>query len=170
MGFVAKFPFPCRIRTNLKIVTNKQVQCLKGCRLLVVEDDFFLANDLCRALEEQGAHILGPVSSVSEALELIAAEDPFDCAVLDINLNGERVYPLADILLGQGLEVVFTTGYDRAAIPGKYAEVPRYEKPLDVRKTANGLSRRLADRHKSERGIMSSASDEAGPATSPSKR
>jgi DNA-binding LytR/AlgR family response regulator len=142
------------------------MQSLKGYRLLIVEDDYLLAYDLSRALEEQGAHIIGPVGTVGDALELIAVENQIDCAVLDINLNSERVYPLADILLGQALEVVFTTGYDRAAIPERYAHVPRYEKPLDARKIADAISERLADRHKPVPGPMSTGSDEADPAIS----
>ena len=105
---------------------------LKGRRLLVVEDEYLLAADLTASLESLGAEVIGPAASVEEALSLLDNNDgPLDGAVLDINLQNERVYPVADVLAARGIPFVFTTGYDAAAVPTAYAWAPRCEKPVD---------------------------------------
>src|SRR5262245_36169155 len=69
----------------------------EGRSILVVEDDFIVAFDMQTLLEEHGARVLGPASSVSEARAILARETP-NLAVLDVNLNGEYVFPIADEL------------------------------------------------------------------------
>lgn len=103
---------------------------LAGRRILVVEDEFFLADDMARALAELGAVVVGPVADVEEALGLLGASE-VGGAVLDINLRGERVYPLAIALAERKIPFVFATGYDEAVIPPDFASVPRWEKPFD---------------------------------------
>lgn len=67
-------------------------QTLQGCRILIVEDEFLLADDLAHVLDDAGATVLGPVPSVRDALELIAGEKAIDFAVLDVNLHGDMVF------------------------------------------------------------------------------
>ena len=107
-------------------------------RVLVVEDEYYLAQDLARALQKLGAQVVGPVPTLEAALALIGAE-PVDAAVLDINLRGEEVYPVADALAERGIPFVFATGYDRSSIPATYQDVPRWEKPFDPHELAKGL-------------------------------
>jgi DNA-binding LytR/AlgR family response regulator len=76
--------------------------------------------------------VVGPAGSVEDALRLIDAGERIDAAVLDINLRGERVYPVAEALGEKAVPFVFATGYDAWAIPPAYAEAPRCEKPVDV--------------------------------------
>jgi CheY-like chemotaxis protein len=105
---------------------------LDGRRLLLVEDDYFIASDMTQALETVGVHVVGPAASVADALELIeSASDPLDGAVLDVNLGEERVYPVADALAARSVPFVFVTGYDAATIPETYSKAPRCEKPVD---------------------------------------
>ena len=105
---------------------------LKGFRLLVVEDEYLVAADLTASLESLGAEVIGPAASVEEALSLLDTNGGrLDGAVLDINLQNERVYPVADVLTARGIPFVFTTGYDAAAVPTAYAWAPRCEKPVD---------------------------------------
>ena len=99
-------------------------------RVLVVEDEYLLAYQLAHALEDLGAQILGPVPSVKEALALIEAEGQIDSAVLDVNLDGEMVFPVAEALEARNIGFVFTTGYEPLAIPERYQHVPRCEKPV----------------------------------------
>ena len=94
-----------------------------------------VAADLAAALEEFGAVVFGPVGSVKDALEPNRAEwRRLDAAVLDINLRGETVYPVAAKLYALNVPFVFTTGYDADGIPSLYSEVPRLEKPADIGK------------------------------------
>jgi CheY-like chemotaxis protein len=110
-------------------------------RVLIVEDEYFLADDMAQVLQKFGADVVGPVRSTDEALTLLA-EEPVDAAVLDINLKGELVYPVADALREQGVPFIFATGYDEAAVPEAYRDVPRWEKPFrpeDLAKALPGL-------------------------------
>jgi CheY-like chemotaxis protein len=69
-----------------------------GLRLLLVEDEYLLALYLSEMLEDLGAQVLGPVASVADALELIDKAPEIDAAILDVNLAGEAVFPVADRL------------------------------------------------------------------------
>ena len=112
---------------------------LSGRRVLLVEDDYFIVDDMVRAFRASGADVIGPVPSVEGALDLIAETAHLDGAVLDINLRGEMVYPVADALRERGVPFVFATGYDQAVIPPRYAEVTRCEKPVDPSTVAKTL-------------------------------
>jgi len=105
---------------------------LRGRRLLLVEDEYMIAADLAQTLEAYGVEVVGPAGSVEDALRLIEAGERIDAAVLDINLRGERVYPVAEALGEKAVPFVFATGYDAWAIPPAYAQAPRCEKPVDV--------------------------------------
>jgi DNA-binding response OmpR family regulator len=103
---------------------------LAGRRILLVEDEYMLASDLAEFLERHGTSVVGPVGSVSEALALVDAT-PIDAAVLDVNLRDERVYPVADVLIGRGVPIVFATGYDELLLQRPYLGLPRCQKPID---------------------------------------
>ena len=107
-------------------------------RALIVEDEYFLADDMAEALWKLGADVVGPVSSTHEALALLA-EEPVDAAVLDINLKGHVVFPVVDALREQGVPFIFATGYDEAAVPEVYKDVARWEKPFRPEDFARGL-------------------------------
>lgn len=102
----------------------------EGRRLLIVEDDYFIATDLAHAAQELGLEVIGPAGSVADALRLIQANE-LHGAVLDIHLGRERVFPVADALSARGVPFIFVTGYDPVDIPEAYAATPRCEKPVD---------------------------------------
>ena len=104
---------------------------LQGRHILVVEDEYFLADELQITLEDAGAEMLGPVASVQGGLRILEGSTLPDAASLDVSLGGETVYPLADALIACGVPFVFTTGYDQAAIPSSYAHIRRLEKPVE---------------------------------------
>ena len=116
--------------------SSSPLASLRGRRVLVAEDEYMLAEDLRAELERVGALVLGPVPSVAEALELVTAEPGPDVAILDINLGGEMAYPVADALRARGIPFVFATGYDAWSIPEAYKDVPRAEKPVEVKQAA----------------------------------
>ena len=109
-----------------------QHQALRGLRVLIAEDQYVLADDLQDGLRAAGAQVVGPVGSVEEALDLASTNTALDRALLDVNLRGEMVYPVADVLLERGIRIVFVTGYDQEFLPQRYAEVTRCIKPLSV--------------------------------------
>lgn len=112
---------------------------LAGRHLMVVEDEYFLADDLASKFRAEGALIVGPVASVDDALGLLNGDERIDCAVLDINLQGEQVFPIADLLAERAVPFVFTTGYDASAIPERFAAISRCEKPVDAAKVVKAL-------------------------------
>lgn len=99
--------------------------------ILVVEDEFLLADDLSQALAAVGAIVIGPTPSVANALVLVGDTPKIDLAVLDINLRGVLSYPVAEQLKQRAVPFIFTAGYDQALIPEQYGEVPRISKPYD---------------------------------------
>lgn len=115
------------------------VRDLAGRRILLAEDDFFIADDFAAAFKAMGAEVVGPVASLAEALELVQAAERLDGAVLDINLQGHKAYPLVDALRARAVPVVFATGYDCGVIPARYADVPVCEKPIQPSQVAAAL-------------------------------
>jgi DNA-binding response OmpR family regulator len=102
---------------------------LSGLAVLIVEDEFYLADDLASALDEMGAEVLGPFGRLEDACRQIEDAKPIDLAILDIDLVGERVFPAAELLRARGAPFLFATGYDADVIPARFSEVPRLEKP-----------------------------------------
>lgn len=113
---------------------------LRNCRILIVEDEFLLADDLRRALGEAGAIVLGPVASLEDALHAIRSEQQLDGVVLDVNLGGDLAYPAADLLLQRQVPFAFTTGYDEAVIPPRFAHVPLCQKPINLTQVLRAIS------------------------------
>lgn len=113
------------------LTSNSDTLPLAGCKILVVEDEFFFADDLCRALTAAGAAILGPINDAKDALRLVQDQPDLQGAILDINVRGTVIYGVADELTRRGVPFVFATGYDRATVPTLYGHVPRWEKPFD---------------------------------------
>jgi two-component SAPR family response regulator len=101
---------------------------LNGLLALVVEDEFLLALSLEDDLLSAGCSILGPFSSLSSATEALRTKQ-FDVAVLDVNLNGEMVFPLADEMAGRAIPFVLLTGYLSTDLPERFRKVPQVSKP-----------------------------------------
>jgi len=113
---------------------------LKGCRVLVLEDEFLLASDLELALKRGGADVIGPFGDLSKATEE-AARSTFDVAILDINLRDGATYPIADELMRRGIPFVFGTGYSAEVIPHRFQGVPRWEKPYNMQQLVEDVAR-----------------------------
>jgi DNA-binding response OmpR family regulator len=106
---------------------------LKGLSILVVEDDYYLADDASRALARAGARVLGPCAGAAEAIALADRETP-DCVLLDVNLGRGLDFAPARALAARGVPIVFVTGYDAVVIPHDLAEAPCLQKPTDARR------------------------------------
>ncbi|MBJ2149807.1 response regulator [Paracoccus sp. IB05] len=105
---------------------------LGGKRVMIVEDEYLLAADLARFLDQAGALVIGPFPTVHEALDHLSLDPTPDFAMLDVNLRGDMVFAVADFLIAAGIPFLFITGYDTGVLPPAYAAMPRLEKPIDL--------------------------------------
>jgi CheY-like chemotaxis protein len=114
-----------------------------GRRLLVVEDEMFVAMLIEDILTDLGCQVVGPAASVAEALRL-AGSAPLDGAVLDVNLGTETVYPVADALQRAHVPYVFVTGYSAASLAEAHRGQPLIQKPFNPDSFATQLAQGLA--------------------------
>jgi PAS domain S-box-containing protein len=103
---------------------------LSARRIMIVEDEALVAMALEEQLQGLGISVVAVCSNVADALNLIES-DPPDAAVLDVNLKGQLVYPVADRLIEVDVPFVFVTGYGRESVDRRYSAVPILEKPVD---------------------------------------
>ena len=118
------------------MIESAQALKLKGLRVLVVEDEALVALQLEDMLADLGCAVIRPASRVGRALDLLARQE-VDAAVLDLNVAGELVYPVADALQSRGLPYIFATGYGAAGLTMPYRRRPVLQKPFlqsDLRK------------------------------------
>ena len=99
-------------------------------RVLIAEDEFLVGIQLEEDLRSAGCSIVGPFSSLAMATRA-SRRERFDLAILDINLNGDRVYPLADELSARGVPFIFLSGYIPAELPERFRHAPQIMKPHD---------------------------------------
>lgn len=109
-----------------------QASPMRGLRFLVLEDEYHLAVEYERLLLEQGAEVVGPVGDLGSALRLIETCGPIDAAILDINIYGSTVFPVAHELKRRGVPFLFATGYQSIDVPPDFDDVPVCLKPLDA--------------------------------------
>ena len=119
---------------------NLEHRPLAGLDALVVEDEFLIAQILCDDLGLLGATIIGPFSRIAPAMERIASGESLQAAILDINVAGEEVYPLADELVKLGVKVVFLTGYTRVKLPARFASYPVFSKNAPIEELVTALT------------------------------
>ncbi|WP_092295492.1 response regulator [Bradyrhizobium sp. Ghvi] len=118
---------------------SRERASLSGRRVLVVEDEYFLADDISRALRSVGADVAGPVGEIEDALRILHDGSVLDGAVLDVNLRNEMVFPIAQELRTRHVPFVFTTGYDPVSIAPEFQDVLLWEKPIDIAAMIRGL-------------------------------
>jgi DNA-binding response OmpR family regulator len=103
---------------------------LLGKRILIVEDEALVAFELQLAFEEEGAEVVGPTMSLMKALEAVAYEAAIDLAVLDVDLAGEDVYPVAELLLQRRVPFAFHTGHgSRSELTALFPGTTTFIKP-----------------------------------------
>jgi DNA-binding NtrC family response regulator len=113
---------------------------LSGRRVLVVEDEVMVSWALEDMLAELGCEVVGPAAWVDQALAIVDAET-IDLAVLDVNLNGKKSFPVADALIARGVPFVFSTGYNIDGIPDTYKAYPMMQKPYAAATLSVALER-----------------------------
>ncbi len=107
-------------------------QPLDGSRVLVVEDQYYLAEEMRKMVLQLGGHVVGPAKDVQSALALLQNVPAPDLAILDVNLNGTRIDPVAETLRDRGIPLMFATGYEVWALSSRLPEEPIVAKPVTV--------------------------------------
>ena len=102
---------------------------LAGLRVLVVEDEMMVSMLIEDMLEDLGCKVVGPASRLEEAIELANSVE-LDCAVLDVNLGGQPIFPLAALLREKGAPFAFATGYGDAGLRDADKGSPVLQKPF----------------------------------------
>lgn len=115
---------------------------LSGLKILVAEDETILSLMMEDLLLEAGATVVGPAPSVGKAMKLLHSE-PLDGAVLDFNLGGEMIVPVADTLTSRGIPFVIVTGYGSARVSVHYPHAAVLSKPIDLKSFTGVVSRSL---------------------------
>lgn len=115
---------------------------LAGRRILIVEDDPFIALALEEMLREHGLIVAGAAKTIASALHIVAAEK-LDIALLDVDVGQEKIDPVADLLAGRDCPFVFTTGYGRAGLPEAHASRAIVEKPFYTDEVIKALREEL---------------------------
>ena len=116
---------------------------LSGRRVLVVEDETMVAWLLEDMLADLGCAVVGPAARVNQALAMLDAE-AIDAAVLDVNLNGQMSYPVADALAARGVPFVFSTGYSGLDMRDGYRDRPVLKKPFPYEELVEVFTRLLS--------------------------
>jgi len=111
-----------------------------GRRVLVVEDDFLVSLTTIDFLESIGCEVVGPATRLAAAVQLAQSES-LDAAVLDINIGGDMIWPVAEELRRRGVPFLFLSAYHRLnLVPVLFAAAPLLEKPLEQNRLLHHLS------------------------------
>jgi CheY-like chemotaxis protein len=124
-----------------------------GRRVLVVEDEMLVVWLLEDMLADLGCAVVGPAAGVNQALAMIDAE-AIDVAVLDVNLNGQLSYPIADALAARGVPFVFSTGYDKDRMLEGYRTCPVLQKPYHRSELSDMLAKLFTPKEPSAEPVI----------------
>jgi CheY-like chemotaxis protein len=108
-------------------------------RVLVVEDEMMIRMLLEGMLEDLGHSVAAEAGGIDEAM-MLAKQGEFDVALLDVNLNGQPITPVVEILVERGLPFVFASGYGQRGVPEAYRASPTLQKPFQVEALAAALA------------------------------
>ena len=114
-------------------------------RILIVEDEYYLAEDCAQEIVRHGMQVVGPIGKVESALQTLAQDGP-DGAIIDLNLQGELAFKVVQALRDRGVPFIVYTGYSKLAFPERLAETVIVEKPMGVKDAVLKLMECLARR------------------------
>jgi len=115
---------------------------LSGRNILVVEDRYVIALDLCEMLQSEGCRVVGPVSTIEEARDLMR-EQPVDLAIMNVSIDDGRSFPIARQLRAEGVPFIFTTGFNDLArvAPDDLKDAPCIRKPFTEEHIIDAVTR-----------------------------
>lgn len=105
-------------------------QPFSGRRVLLVEDEALVAMLLEMILKDMGCVPVGPAATVEEGLAMAADPTPLDAALLDVNVAGRQVFPVAEVLKARGIPFIFSTGHGEGSLPDAWRGHPTVQKPF----------------------------------------
>lgn len=114
------------------------------CRILVVEDEAMISILVEDMVLDFGSEVVGPAAKIDEALRL-ASQANLDAAILDVNVGGAAVFPVADLLRTRGVPVIFATGYGTSGLPARFENNFKLPKPFSYEELAKALRTVLTD-------------------------
>ena len=121
------------------------MQTFRSPRVLVVEDETLVSMLIEDMVCDCGGQVVGPAATFEQAIAL-ALEEELDLAILDVNVAGLVVYPVADILRHRGIPFIFVTGYDPSIIPARYQPVPVLLKPFSYETFSEAFDAAVTER------------------------
>lgn len=120
----------------------------QGLRVLLVEDEVMICLLLEDMLHEFGCEIVGPACDLERATDLARSEEGLDAAILDVNLGGQVVFPVAEILAERGVPILFSTGMGVDGLPEAWRGRETIQKPMSMDQLAASLGNVLQVRHR----------------------
>jgi DNA-binding NtrC family response regulator len=133
---------PLIVFGEAKAMNRMQARRIHGAKVLVVEDEYFLADDLANALRSADAEPIGPVATLNRAKRCLA-RGGIDAAIIDMNLRGEIAGELADRIAKDRIPCIIVSGYSADAHSARIAALPWLEKPVDARLVIEALDAQL---------------------------
>ena len=118
---------------------------LCGRRILVVEDEFFIVQEMVAVLEAVGVIVVGPAASLEAAMTLANVEQELDGAILDVHVRGELIFPVAAVLKDRAVPFIFATGYGSEFFPDELGGAPRLQKPFEAAALPAAIRSLIAD-------------------------
>jgi DNA-binding response OmpR family regulator len=115
------------------------------CRVLVVEDEAMIAMLVEDMVIDFGSEVVGPAARFEEALSL-AQNEELDAAILDINVGGAVIFPVAQVLEARGIPLIFASGYGSGTVPTRFSSAPVLAKPFSYQTLADALRSVLSNR------------------------
>jgi DNA-binding NtrC family response regulator len=116
----------------------------RALTVFVVEDESLVALNLEDMLADLGHSVLGPAMRIERARSIVEGEFHADAAILDVNVAGEQVFPIAQMLVERGVPIVFATGYDKDGLPQCWHDRTILQKPYTMDDVARCLTQAVA--------------------------
>ena len=110
----------------------------KGCYVFLVEDEVLIRMMVADMLQELGYRVAAEAGRIEEAIGLVQRTE-FDIAIMDINLHGEPVFPVANAIKARNRPFIFATGYNNSSLPDEYRDRPALQKPFQIETLGNLL-------------------------------
>jgi CheY-like chemotaxis protein len=130
---------------HVRTIGGAPVQIFRSPRVLIVEDETLVSMLIEDMVCDCGGHIVGPAATFERAIAL-ALEADLDLAILDVNVAGLVVYPVADILRRRGIPFMFVTGYDSSIVPACYRHERVIMKPFSHETFGEAFDAAVAER------------------------